>query len=217
MLPSRIVIADSQYLTRVGLRLVLQQYPGIEVLGEVTQHEELHSSLKSKHPDILILDYHEPSHFGPEAVSKVKTLFPGIRVLVISSDNDKDRIMTILKQGAEGYLTKSCEDTEIYDAIKALMKGNHFYCNKVLNLLLAKSFDDQAESEDCSPTVLSPRELEIVKLAAAGKVAKEIGQELNLSTHTVYTHRKNILRKLNLKTPTDLIRYAYRSGISDAI
>lgn len=214
MVQSRIIIADSQYLTRIGLKVVLQQYPGIEILGEATESSVLLEKIDRLSPDLLILDYHEPSTFGDEIVADIKVKYPECKVLVISSDNEKDRILGILKQGAEGYLTKSCEDSEIYDAIKALMKGQHFYCNKVLNLLIKNSFEPEASIEDCSPTVLSPRELEIVKLAAAGMVAKEIGEALNLSIHTVYTHRKNILKKLQLRSSSDLILYAFRTGLA---
>jgi two-component system, NarL family, nitrate/nitrite response regulator NarL len=213
MVTAKVLIADTQYLTRVGLRVVLEQYPGIDIVGEAVEPAELMLKTKSYKPDIVLLDYHEPSNFGPEIIAQVKIVAPEIRLLVISADNDKNRILSILKQGAEGFLTKSCEDSEIYDAIKALLKGNHFYCNKVLNMLLAKSFLDEVEDEDCSPTVLSTRELEVVKLAAKGNVAKEIGDKLNLSVHTVYTHRKNIMKKLNLKSSSDLVLYAYRTGI----
>ena len=111
------------------------------------------------------------------------------------------------------FLTKQCDEEEILDAIKATAKGDKFYCHKILDLIIERSFP--SKSENCNATPLSPREKEILTLVAKGKIAKEIAAELHISPHTIYTHRKNILKKLKLTSPTEMIVYALEHGLID--
>ncbi|MEM6965044.1 MAG: response regulator transcription factor [Bacteroidota bacterium] len=106
-------------------------------------------------------------------------------------------------------MTKGCDEEEIINAIKATAKQERFFCNKILNFILEKSF---AKSDDGTTTPLTTREIEIVRLVVEGKIAKEIADELNLSTHTIYTHRKNIMNKLELKSTSELVLYAVEKG-----
>ena len=107
------------------------------------------------------------------------------------------------------FLSKKCDEKEIIDAVHATSKNEKYYCTNVLNCLLEKSFP----KDDCSPRPLSPREIEVVQLVAKGLIAKEIASELYLSTHTIYTHRKNIMKKLKIGTTSELVLYAVREGI----
>ena len=110
------------------------------------------------------------------------------------------------------FLTKECDETEILDAVMATAKNERFFCSKILNYILEKSFN---KSISCKPSPLSQREVEIVRLIAKGLIAKEIADRLNLSTHTVYTHRKNIMSKLKVKSASELVLYAVNNGIVD--
>ena len=113
--------------------------------------------------------------------------------------------------GVTCFITKECDEGEILEGIEAARTGRKFFCNKILNLLLEKSFGSQADN--CDPSPLTPREREIVILTARGLVAKEIAYELDLSTHTVYTHKKNIMKKLNFSSPVQLALYAIENGM----
>lgn len=210
-----ISIADSQYLTRKGLRQVLSQRNGYRVISEISDEPELLKHLESNPPDVLILDYNLPRHFDPETIQKVRKVAPDTGILVISADEEKERIYKVIQDGVKCFLTKECDEMEILDAIEAANKGSKFFCNKVLDFILEKSFPEQTDS--CAPTPLSPREKEIVVLTAQGLIAKEIAHELGLSTHTVYTHKKRIMKKLELRSPVQLVIYALEMGMIPSI
>jgi DNA-binding NarL/FixJ family response regulator len=206
-----IAVADSHNLVRMGLKKLLGDVEHFNVIAEATDDEELEEVLTSIQPQVIILDYNQPDHFQVNTVEKIKQLAPDANILVISADNEKKQIYEVLELGVSSYLTKTCGEEEIIDAVKATAKGEKFFCSKVLDYLLEKTF--AKEEENCAPTPLTPRELEIVKLAAKGLLAKEIAGLLNLSTHTVYTHRKNIMKKLQINTSTELVLYAVHNGI----
>ena len=210
-----VFLADAYYLSRLGIRHLLDQHPQFRIVGEVTSQEDLINKLPTIKADVLILDYDQPGYFTPEVIQQVNVASPKTRILVISADNEKKNIFEVLKDGVHSFLTKECDDEEILNAIRATSKGEKFFCNKILDLLLERSFNDNTEEldEDCSPTPLSEREKDIVRLVANGKIAKEIASELNLSKHTVYTHRKNIMRKLKINSTSQLVLYAITHGI----
>ncbi|RMG78031.1 MAG: DNA-binding response regulator, partial [Bacteroidetes bacterium] len=205
------LIADAQYLIRYGLRELLI-YPDspFEIVGEVTDEADLLEALKTLAPRVVIIDYNQPEHFNVDTILKIRREAPQTNILVISDDHKKHQIYQVLEYGISSYLTKHCGETEIIDAVKATAKDEKFFCNNVLNHILEKSFPRE---DDCSPTPLTPREIEVVRLAASGMIAKEIANELNLSTHTIYTHRKNIMKKLNINTASELVLYAVNNGI----
>ncbi len=210
--PISIIIADSQYLIRLGLRKLLAQEAEFRILAEVTNERQLEEQLLQQQADLIILDYQQPGAFSTQSVRKIRHLAPKSNILIISADSDKNGVLQVLEQGVNSFLTKQCEQEEIINAVKASAKGEKFFCNKVLNYLLERSFP-QDQEQDCRPTPLSVREIEIVRLVASGKIAKEIADELHLSTHTVYTHRKNIMKKLQLNSASELVLYAVSQGI----
>jgi DNA-binding NarL/FixJ family response regulator len=208
-----ITIADSQYLTRRGLKQVLTQRQGFRVIAEPTTEEELLKHLKTSPPEVLIMDYNQPRHFSPETIFKARAIAPQTGILILSADDQKDRIFGVIQGGVNCFITKECDEAEILDAIQAANSGSKFFCNKVLDFILEKSFT--SVDNNCAPTPLTPREKEIVVLTATGLIAKEIAAKLNLSTHTVYTHKKRIMKKLELKSPVQLVMYALENGMID--
>lgn len=204
-----IIIADSQYLIRVGLRQLLSTFPACEIVAEAMNELQLIEQLKKFKPGMVVLDYNQPMRFSPETIEKIRATSPTTQILVISGDEDKKTIYRVLESGVNSFLSKQCGEKEITDAVLATANGEKFYCTNVLNHLLEKSFP----KEDCSPTSLTPREIQIVQLVASGLIAKEIAGKLNLSTHTVYTHRKNIMKKLQIGSTSELVLYAVNEGI----
>jgi len=208
----KILLADSQYLVRLGLRHILNRNKDIEVVGECSHSNELLDKIIKYKPEVVMLDYHNGIHFDISDIKKIKSLSPKTNVMVISSDDNRENIHKTLEFGINSYLTKQCDKDEITSAIHATAKGEKFFCNKVLNIILEKHLQKD-EDDDCLPTELTVREVQIVKLITQGKSSKEIANQLHLSHHTVNTHRKNVLKKLNLKSSTELILYAVKSGI----
>jgi len=192
---------------------VLTQRHGFRVVAEPTTEEELLNQLKTSPPDVLILDYNQPRHFSPETIPKVKECAPQTEILVITADDEKERIFRVIQSGVNCFLTKECDEAEILDAIQATQAQTKFFCSRVLDFILEKSFTPVVGSKKSTP--LTPRETEIVVLSAQGLIAKEIAAQLNLSTHTVYTHKKRIMKKLELKSPVQLVMYALENGMID--
>lgn len=206
-----IIVADSQYLIRFALKQIVRTEPDLFLLAEVASEADLMEVLQQHpEPDIIIMDYFEEG-FQLETVHKVRQVCPDSGIIVISSDENKQNIFKTLEWRINAFLTKSCDEQEIRDAIKAALQKEKFFCTKVLDFLLEKSFGPTPQAAPLSP--LSRREIEVVQLISKGLVAKEIAALLNLSPHTVYTHRKKIMKKLELKSTPDLIRYAVQNGL----
>ncbi len=206
-----VILADAQYLIRVGLNHILSEHDRINILGEAANESHLLALMETAAADVVIMDYNQPNNFSVETVKLLKTNYPDTGILVVSADNEKDSIYEVLESGVTSFLTKSCDEKEIIEGIFAATKKQRYFCKKVMDYVFERSFSPTVE--DCAPTPLTVREIEIVQLAAQGLIAKEIASKLNLSTHTVYTHRKNIMRKLKINTASELIIYAVNNGL----
>ncbi|MGB1218055.1 MAG: LuxR C-terminal-related transcriptional regulator [Saprospiraceae bacterium] len=213
-MPTNVVIADSQYLIRVGLRHLLDAREDMNVVGDAEDMEELQEIFSISKPDVLIFDYNKPDYFAQDDLDEIKRLSPNTGILIISADDERQSIYSVLEKGVNSFITKQCSEDEIYNAINATAKGEKFFCNKVLEYLLQKSFGEP--KQECVATPLSPREIEVVKMVVEGKTAKEISAAINLSIHTIYTHRKNIMKKLGFSSASELVLYAVRNGLVDS-
>jgi DNA-binding NarL/FixJ family response regulator len=207
--PVSLIVADAEYLVRAGLRHLLEDFEQYEIVAEVTNEEDLMLQVAVHAPRVVILDYNQ-ARFSLETINKLKATHPQTRVLIISNDQDKATIFQALEREVNSFLTKECGQNEIIGAIQATARGEKFFCSNVLNYILEKSF---GKEENCDPIPLSPREIEIVGMVSRGMISKEIAAELNLSTHTIYTHRKNIMKKLGLNSTSELVLYALDKGI----
>ncbi len=212
MAVTTIGLADSEYLIRVGLQYLLEEIEDFEVVGEATNKLQLLALLQQQ-PDVLILDHNQAAHFSNQIVETIKQHSPNTNLLIISADDNRARIEQLIQSGINSYLTKKCSRDEIIDAIRATGRGENFFCKKVMGYILQKSFGQTPSSPNPTMDALSRREQEIVQLIAQGKVAKEIAEQLHLSPHTVYTHRKNIMKKLQLKNASELVLYAANQGL----
>lgn len=202
-------IADPSFLIREGLKRVIEE-SNISLISEIKNHNDFWSNISLNQPDVLIVDYDSKNFIETSDLTRVLQIYPEIRLLVISDDNNKDTILNTVKTGITGYLTKECGKEEIITAINTVAKGDKFFCNKILDVILEKHIIP-GNSQD-SPE-LSEREIEITKMITKGMSNKEIADTLFLSIHTVYTHRKNIMRKLNIKSPVELVLYAMETGL----
>ena len=204
-----IIIAENQYLIRQGLKGILSKEKKINVLDEASNEKELLHSLENKLPDIIVIDYFQPNHFSTHTMEKKKN--KNIKFLVITSDVSRDNIYRAIESGALSFLTKECDEEEILNAINSTSKGEKFICHKIIDIILDKP--KNILDDDCKPINLSIRELEIIQQNALGLSAKEIGEKLFISTHTVYTHKKNIMKKLQINSSSELILFAIKHGI----
>lgn len=207
----RILLADNQPLTRAGINHFLSVRKDFEVVGEASDSVNLLKQLKIHQPDLLIVDYQVNSFLSPNDFKEIFKVAPDTNALVISNDNEKASILQVLETGIKGYITKECSEAEIINAIFTTAKGGKFFCNKIFDILMERHLEEnEVDSQSKSLTV---RETEILKLIAEGNATLKIADLLNLSKHTVNTHRKNIIKKLGIKSPTELIIYALDMGI----
>jgi two-component system invasion response regulator UvrY len=202
-----IVIADPCFLIREGLKQVVEKQ-NINLKGEIASSNEFWSKVKKYKPAVLITDYNLKNFIQQDDFSRVIEAYPDTKILVISGDDNKENIFNAIQKGISGYLTKECGREEILNAINSVAKGEKFFCNKILDIILEKKVGENKDNPG-----LSERETEIIKLIAQKYSNQEIAEELFISIHTVYTHRKNIMKKLKLKSPVELILFAIDSGI----
>jgi DNA-binding NarL/FixJ family response regulator len=204
-------LADAQFLIRFALKELLKETNTFSVIGEAGNEAELNKIIAETPPDIIVIDYNQPGFFSVESIKNIKEQHPTIELLVISSDDNKENIYDVINSGVLRFLTKKCDAHEINEAFRAIIRGEKFFCASIFNFIFEMSFSQNNYSSN--PLPLSARELEIVQLIAQGLVAKEIGKKLNLSTHTVYTHRKNIMEKLKLRRSSELVLFAVNKGL----
>ncbi|HEY9008446.1 response regulator transcription factor [Ohtaekwangia sp.] len=209
--PIRILLADNQPLTAAGLVHFLEAREDASILDEVFDREQLESLLEKHKPDLLITDYNLANYITPDDLRIVKEISPATNILVISADDNKGTILDVLQLGVKGYLTKACSREEIMMAIQSTARGEKFYCHKILDIIMEKHFSSEPETFDAS--ILTARETEILTLIAQGKSTQTIADNLHLSPHTVQTHRKSIIRKLNIKSPTEFVIHAIDFGL----
>lgn len=195
----------------MGLKHIIEKNPFFQVKAEAHNYETLERYLQENKFDIITLDYTYDGDFDSQSISLIQESSPLTHILIISNERNKRNIYDVLGHGIHHYITKNCREDEIYKALDACIKNQKYYCSRVLDIIIDKTFGQDAEKN--SNGVLTQREQEIVKLIAQGKMAKEISSLLDISIHTIYTHRKNVMKKLDISSPVQLITYAINQGL----
>lgn len=209
-----ILHANSNILMSFGLKALLSRGGGVEFVKNVTHETQLFQELDENDFDVIVVDPNSKGHFSTETILKLREKSKNQKLLVISSTANTSDVLRVLEKGVEGYLTRECDEDEIIHAIFAIAKGEKFYCNKVMDIILNKQYNP--EDNNCEPTTLTQRETEITALIAKGMTNKSIAEQLHLSPHTVHTHRKNILRKLGINSVSELTLYAINIGLIES-
>lgn len=206
----RIVIADTQALTLAGLTKILSDIKPLHTIDHVANADQLFSTIGKDKAALLFIDYRFLPGFNEEGFDKLISSFPDLKSVVISSDTEHETILRVLDSGVSGFLTKECSEDEIKAAVKAVEKGEKFFCHRIFDIVVKRW---PIKWKDTKPPILSDRELEVIKLIALGNSTVEIASALNLSHHTISSHRKNIIKKLNIKSPTEFVVHAIDLGL----
>ena len=205
----RVVIADDHGIVRSGLRVLLERQEDIEVVGEASDGVEARDLVIAERPDIAILDVKMPHLTGLEATREIRKAAPEVSVLILSMHDDERYLFEALKAGASGYVLKSQADQDLLEAIEAVDRGEPFLTPDAQRALIKDVLERGEEPGD----ELTPREQEVVKLAAEAHTNREIAGILGLSEKTVENHRANAMRKLGMRDRVELVRYAIRRGL----
>jgi len=211
----RILIADDHDLVRRGLKALVETHPGWEICGEADSGRDAVTKVEELRPDIAILDISMPELNGVEATRRIRKISPHTEVLILSVHQSDQLIREILDAGAKGYIVKSDSDRDLVIALEALASHKPFFTPSATEMLLNGYTKSGAHTPLPEPLGerLTSREREIVQLLAEGKSSKEVASDLGISVKTAETHRANIMRKLDLHSVSELVRYAVRNEI----
>lgn len=210
----RIVLADDHTVVRKGLRLLLESQPEFKVIGDAANGREAVALAEENQPDVMVMDVAMPILNGIEAARQICARQPAIAIVFLSMHSDEGYVLKALKVGARAYLLKDSAEYDLINAVKAVSEGKAFF-SPAISKMLAEDYVRQIEEHRVDDTydLLTTREREVLQLLAEGRSNKEVANILQLSLHTVETHRSNILQKLNLHTGAELILYAIRKGV----
>jgi DNA-binding NarL/FixJ family response regulator len=211
-LVTRILIADDHSIVRSGLKKVLDAKPDMAVVAEAEDGAEAVEKALEEDVHVAILDVSMPRKTGIQAAAELHKRKPELRVLMLSMHDSEQFLFEALKAGASGYVLKSGADTDIVDAVRAAMRGESYLYPSAVTAIVRDYVERGGRGEE-QFDVLTPRELEVLKLIAEAHTSKEIAKELWISIKTVERHRQNILDKLGMRDRVELTRYAIRRGL----
>ena len=210
-LVTRVLVADDHPIVRSGLRTVLDAQPDLQVVAEAADGAEAVKKGLAEDVDLAILDVAMPKLTGIQAAAELHKRKPELRLLILSIYDSEQYLLESLRVGASGYVLKSGADQDIVDACRRTMRGQSFlYPSAVATLV--RDYVERGRADD-DFDVLTPRELQVLKLIAEAHTSKEIAAELVISVKTVERHRQNILDKLGMSDRVELTRYAIRRGL----
>ena len=213
----RILLADDHEIVRRGLKELLEEQAGWTVCAEAANGREAVDAAVGTHPDVAVLDFSMPELNGLEATRRIRQVAPQVEVLVFTMHESEELIREVLAAGARGYLLKSDATRQLIPAVQSLSRHKPFFSGRVSEVVL----EGFLRGGEASPVSLgsdrvTSREREIIQLLAEGNSNKDIARRLTLSVKTVETHRAAVMRKLELKSLADLIRWAIRNHIIQA-
>ena len=207
--PIKVVLVDDHPIVRRGIREVLENDSNIMVVGEASNADEAIKSIVRYAPDVVIVDIIiDGASNGIDLIKAINNRQPSIKCLVMSMHDESMYAERAIRAGARGYLMKDIAPKNIIEAVETVMRGELYLRTEVMKNLVDKLLIHSAEPCEMSTDILSDRELEIFRLFGTGFSIKEIAKKLNLSTHTVECHRRNIKKKLKVRSSSDLLKYA---------
>ena len=214
--PITVFLVDDHAIVRTGLRTYLDTEPGVRVVGEAGDGLEALARIETLArgdgvPDVVLMDMQMPKLDGVETTARIKSTWPGIDVIAVTSFIEEARIRAALEAGATGYLLKDADASDVVDAIRAAVAGE-VRLDPAVAAALALSLRTPASSAES----LTPREREVITLVAEGRTNREIGKRLGVAERTARTHVSNILTKLGLASRTQAAMWAVREGLVDA-
>ena len=211
----RVLIADDHKIMLAGLRSLLEKQTDFDVVAEAENGRKAVQMAQEKKPDVVVMDVSMPDLNGIEATTQIVESLPGTRVIALSMHSDKRFVMGMLRAGASGYLLKDCASQELANAIHQVAGGRKYLSPEITGVVIDDFLLGGSSGEVATATsLLSPREREVLQLIAEGWSTKQIASHLYVSIKTIETHRRQIMKKLDLHNIADLTKYAVREGLT---
>ncbi len=209
----RILLVDDHALFRSGMRSILEEHPGMEVIGEAESGEAAVDFVRRQTPDVVLMDVHMSGIGGIEATRRIQRIAPETKVVALTALDQEPFPSRLLDAGARGYLTKGCPAEELIQAIEQVMRDEHYISADVAQKLSLSHWVNKGEASPVAK--LSPREMQVMLMITQGKSNQEISDALFLSPKTVSTYRARIFEKLGVKNDVELTHFAMRHGLID--
>jgi two-component system response regulator NreC len=210
----RLLLVDDHEVVRTGLRMLLENESFVEIVGEVGTAKEAIDSVSEVRPDVILMDISLPDRTGIEAAQEIKKKYPEAAIVALTIHEDKEYFFKMLDAGASGYVPKRAAPDELMTAIHTAAEGEVYLYPSLAKILVKDYLSiEPAAKREQTLNGLTPREQEVLAHLADGATNAEIGETLGISPKTVARHRENIMRKLNLHSRTELVKYAIRKGI----
>jgi DNA-binding NarL/FixJ family response regulator len=200
----KILVADDHSILREGLKLMLAEYPDLELIGAAATGDQILDWIKVDVPDLLISDLSMPGMPIFQVLEEIQKNYPRVKTLVVSMHDTPDYVLKAIKLGVAGYLTKYSAKEELVKAIRCILNGESYYSNEIAQVVLKGSLKDEQAHQRFQE--LSKRELEVLQCLSDGLSSKEIGEKLFISERTVSNHRAHILEKTEARNTAELIR-----------
>lgn len=210
----RVLVADDHAVVREGIRHVLSEATGFEVIGEAREGSDVMPLAQTHRPDVVVLDITMPGESGLEILPRLREALGEVKVLVLSMHDHPQYVMEAIRAGANGYVLKDARPAELREAIRAVYRGESVFTPSVARQL-GEGLRQEAEREERLGRIqsLTSREQDVLRRIADGRTNKEIATELGISPRTVESYRESLMRKLRIRTVAGLTRFALETGM----
>lgn len=214
----RVIIADDHAVVRQGIRTVLEEIPGLEVLAEAGDGEEVLGLLREHTPDLLVLDISMPRKTGLDVAKELRGEGSEMPILILSMHDNPEYVLEAVRAGADGYILKDVGPAELRDAVEAVADGREYYADRVTHQLsVALREELERERQRSKLDQLTGREREVLVRVAKGRTNREIAEEFGISPRTVETHRERVMAKLRIRTVAGLTRFVVENGLEEEL
>lgn len=210
----KILLADDHKIVSDCLKPLINKQPDMMVIGEAENGRMVVALAQKLNPNVVIMDISMPDLNGIEATRQIIAKCPGVRIITLSMNSDRRYVTGMLNAGASGYLTKSCSFEELIRAVRAVAANKTYLSPDISDIVIKESLSRSSTDKSSVSSILTMRECEVLQLLAEGKTVKQIAAKLCLGMKTIYTHREQIMKKLNIHSTADLTKYALREGMT---
>jgi DNA-binding NarL/FixJ family response regulator len=210
----RVIIADDHAVVRQGIRTVLEEVEGLQVVAEAGDGDEALALAEEHQPDVVVLDVTMPGKTGLEVARELRERGSGVAVLILSMHDEPEYVLEAVRSGADGYVLKDMAPAELRAAVTAVHEGREYFSGRVTHQLSVGLRQELEEEQRKSRLEsLTPREIEVLTLVARGLTNRGIADDLGISPRTVETHRERVMAKLRIRSVAGLTRFVVEQGL----